>query len=51
MKDKYIIYQAEMLTDVIHGIHTRWTYWSDGSVTEEKIPKGIIIFPPLYICP
>lgn len=42
---KYLLYQTEMLTDVRMGIYTCWSYWSDGSITEEKIPKGMVFMP------
>lgn len=43
--EKSVIYITEMLTEPSKGIYTRWTYYSDGTVKEEKIPKGSIIIP------
>jgi len=40
-----VTWWAEMLTDAWRGIYTRWTYHSDGTVTEEKIHKGPVFLP------
>lgn len=44
---KHIIFQSEMLTDAHRGIYTVWTYWSDGSMTKDKVTKGPIFIPQI----
>lgn len=45
MSELILIWEGEMLTDPFNGIYTCWSYYSDGSVKETKIPKGPIIIP------
>lgn len=39
------ILETEILIDPYRGIYLKTTYYSDGTQTEEKIPKGKIIIP------
>lgn len=43
------VYYTKYLSDVMRGIYTKTTYWSDGSETKEEIPEGPIFIPPISI--
>lgn len=45
---KYLIAKGEMLTDARKGIYTVTYFWSDKTITTEKVCKGPIIIPIFY---
>lgn len=40
---KYLVFQTEILYNVYKGIYLQTNYYSDGSIEELLVPKGIII--------
>lgn len=53
---KYIVCQGRMMTSckayagVIVTEYTMWSYWSDGTVSEEKVPGPIKFYDVIPFC-